>query len=90
MEIFYLIFNKLELGDSMLVRIFFFLIGFGLTVIGAVYVISYCNLMTVGYNFLEYAQFIIRRIECQYFIIGLFLIFLSLYIPGGKKNELHL
>lgn len=74
----------------MLARVFFFLIGFGLTVIGSVYMISYCNLMTVGYNFSEYVHFIVRRIECQYFVIGLILIFLSLYIPGGKRNELHI
>ncbi len=71
-------------------RVFIFLIGFGLTVIGSVYLISYCNLMTVGYNFKEYVQFIIRRIECQYFTIGMILIFLSLYTPGGKKYELHI
>lgn len=64
--------------------------GFGLTTIGAVYIISYCNLMTMGYNFSEYVQFIVRRIECQYFIIGLFVIFLSIYTPGGRKYELHL
>lgn len=46
--------------------------------------------MTVGYNFKEYVQFIIRRIECQYFMIGMLLIFLSLYTPGGKKYELHI
>jgi len=71
-------------------RVFAFLVGFGLSIIGAVYIISYCNLMTVGYNFKEYVQFIIRRIECQYFLIGLFLISLSIYTPGGKKYELHI
>lgn len=83
-------FNKLTLGDIKLARVFFFLIGFGLTVIGSIYIITYCNLMTVGYNFHEYVQFIIRRIECQYFLIGLLIIFLSLYTPGGKKYELHI
>lgn len=78
------------MGDVYLSRIFIFLIGFGLTVIGAVYIISYCNLMTIGYNFSQYVQFIIRRIECQYFVIGLILIFLSLYTPGGKRYELHI
>lgn len=73
-----------------MMRIFSFLIGFGLTVIGAIYIISYCNLMTVGYNLKQYVHFIIRRIECQYFVIGLVLIFLSLYTPGGRKYELHI
>ena len=73
----------------MLIRIFFFLIGFGLTIIGFVYVISYLNLLTIGYNFLEYVNFIFRRIECLYTLLGLLLIFLSIYLPGGNY-ELYL
>lgn len=74
----------------MLLRIFFFLIGFGLTVIGSVYTISYLNLLTVGYNFFEYVNFIIRRIECIYTLIGIGMILLTIFIPGGKKYELHI
>lgn len=72
-----------------MVRIFVFLIGFGLTVIGCVYSISYLNLLTLGYSFLEYVQFIMKRLECLYTIIGILIIMLDLYIPGGK-NELYL
>lgn len=72
-----------------MVRIFVFLIGFGLTVIGCVYSISYLNLLTLGYSFLEYVQFIMKRFECLYTIIGIIIIMLDLYIPGGK-NELYL
>ena len=60
-------------------RIFLFLVGFGLTTIGLVYIISYLNLITIGYNFIEYVNFIIRRIECIYAILGITLIILSLY-----------
>lgn len=74
----------------MLIRIFFFLIGFGLTIIGFVYIISYLNLLTIGYNFLEYVNFITRRIECLYAPIGFFVILLTIYLPGGKKYELHI
>lgn len=74
----------------MLVRIFFFLIGFGLTVMGFVYIISYLNLMAIGYNFLEYVNFISRRIECLYALFGIIIILLTLFLPGGKKYELHL
>ena len=70
-------------------RIFVFLIGFGLTVIGFVYMISYLNLLSLGYNFLEYVQFIVRRLECMYSVIGILIIVLYLYIPGGK-HELYL
>lgn len=74
----------------MLNRIFFFLIGFGLTVIGFVYIISYLNLLTIGYNFLEYVKFIIRQFECLCAVIGIFIMILSVMLPGGKYNELHL
>ena len=70
-------------------RIFFFLVGFGLTIIGSIYIICYLNLLTIGYNFGEYVNFISRRFECYYVIIGLIIMMLSLLL-GGKKNELYL
>ena len=74
----------------MLIRIFFFLIGFGLTIIGSVYIISYLNLLTIGYNFSEYVNFISRRIECINALVGIILICLTIFVKGGDKNELHL
>ena len=74
----------------MLFRIFMFLVGFGLSIIGFVYIISYLNLLDVGYNFLYYVNFIIRRIECLYAPIGILIVFLSLYMPKGGNNELHI
>lgn len=69
-------------------RFFFFLVGFGFTLIGSIYIIIYLNLTTIGYNFLEYVKFIIRRPECLIFIIGIILIVLSL--PREEKDELHI
>lgn len=74
----------------MLARIFFFLIGFGFTVVGFVYIITYLNLLTIGYNFLEYVNFIIRRIECLYSVFGILIILMTLFLPGGKKYELYI
>lgn len=71
-------------------RIFFFLVGFALMVIGNTFLILYLNLLTIGYNFLFYVNFIIRRIECYYSIIGLIIIILALTIKGDKKNELYI
>lgn len=72
-------------------RLFSFLVGFGLSVLGFVYIISYLNLMSLGYNFTEYAQFICSRPECLVGPIGLLIIFLAIFIPGGEKqDELHL
>ncbi len=72
----------------MLLRIFLFLFGFGLTTIGCVYIISYLNLLNIGYNFLEYVNFIIRRIECLNAPIGIIIIIISMAIGG--KYELYL
>lgn len=71
-------------------RLFIFLLGFGLSVIGFIYIISYLNLMALGYNFEEYAHFIVSKAECLIGPIGLLIIFLVIFIPGGEKNELHL
>ncbi len=70
----------------MLMKIFLFLLGYALTVIGFVYLISYLNLMYIGYNFFEYVYFILRRLECYYVVIGIILICFSM----GGKNELHI
>ncbi len=75
---------------TMLLKIFLFLLGYALTVIGSVYIISYLNLMSIGYNFFEYVYFILRRLECYYVIIGIFLIIFSISFPIGGKYELHI
>ena len=44
-----------------MIRIFFFLFGFGLMTIGLTYIILYLNLLNIEYNFLEYVNIISRR-----------------------------
>lgn len=66
-----------------MLRLFLFLIGFGLTVIGFVYIILYMNLITIGYSFIEYVNFIIRRFECWFSILGLIIITIIVF-TGGK------
>ena len=72
----------------MLIRFFLFLLGFGLTTIGSVYIICYLNLFSIGYNFFEYVNFIIRRVECMNALVGIIVMILSLTIGG--KHELYL
>lgn len=69
-------------------KIFIFLIGFGLTTIGLVYIILYLNILTFGYNFFDYVNFIIRRIECLNTVTGTILILISFNLGG--KNELYI
>ena len=71
----------------MFLRGFLFLIGFGLTTIGFVYIISYLNLFSFGYNFFD-VNFIIRRVECLNALVGIVIMILSVTIGG--KNELYL
>lgn len=71
-------------------RIFFFLLGFGLMTIGFVYLILYLNILSVGYNFLYYVNFISRRVECYFTIIGFIILNLSIYIKGDRKYGLYL
>lgn len=73
----------------MIARIFFFLIGFGLSVIGFTYIISYLNLFTLGYSLKEYLSFIMTRYECIIAIIGLLIITLSIF-KGGTKIDIRL
>ena len=60
-------------------KLFCLIIGFIFTVIGLTYIICYLNLLTAGYNFLEYVNFISKRLECIIFIIGLLLIFIMIF-----------
>ena len=73
-----------------MLRIFFFLFGFGLMVVGFTYIILYLNLFSVGYNFSEYVNFIFSRLECYFTLIGLIILVLSLFIKGEDIYELYL
>lgn len=70
-------------------RTFFFLLGFGLTVMGCTYWMIYLNLFTVGYTFKEYFFFCMKRIECIYALGGFFIMTLSCFWKG-ERNDLYL
>lgn len=72
----------------MFIKSFIFLFGFGLCIISISFIIIYLNLFTIGYSFIDYINFISRRIECINIFVGLFLIYLS-YLYGGK-DELYI
>ena len=71
-------------------RIFLFLIGFGFVVIGLSNIILYLNLLTIGYNFYEYVNFIIKSNLLYLVIIGIIIIVLTLINKGDRKYELYL
>lgn len=58
-------------------------------VVGFSYLILYLNLFSIGYNINDYVNFIIRRFECYYSMIGFIIILILLFTKGGKY-ELYL
>lgn len=81
--------NKIKIGGNM-TRMFFFLLGFGLMVIGFTYIITYMNLMSMGYGLLDYLKFIFYRVECQFSLIGLILVSIIILTKENEKNDLHI
>ena len=75
---------------DIMLRVFFFLIGFGLSTIGFCFVILYLNLLTIEYNFIDYVKFIIKRPECILGIVGFIIMTISIISKGEDKNELYL
>ncbi len=71
-------------------RIFFFLLGFGLMTIGFVYIILYLNLLSIGYNFSYYVNFITSRVECYFSLIGFIILNLAIYLKGDPKYGIYL
>ena len=66
-------------------RIIIFLVGFGLSIIGFIYIIAYLNYLAIGYSFTDYFNFIITRIECIQALIGLILITIAIFMKGEKN-----
>lgn len=73
-----------------MIRVFFFLFGFGFTTLGFSFMILYLNLFTIGYNFYDYVNFIIRRPELYFGIFGFIIMTISIITKGDEKNELYL
>ena len=62
-----------------MIRFFLFLIGFGFSIIGCMYIILYLNYLTIGYTMLDYLSFISRRFECLLAIVGIILIAIAIF-----------
>lgn len=60
-----------------LIKYISLLIGIILSSIGLFFFILYLNLLVMGYSFFIFVNFIIRRVECYFLIIGIILIYVS-------------
>lgn len=67
-------------------RFFFFLFGFGIMVIGLVFIILYLNLLSIGYKFSEYVNYISKSPICYFSLIGFIIMNLSIYLKGDIKH----
>ena len=65
-------------------RIILFLVGFGLSIIGFMYIIAYLNYISIGYSFIDYLKLIITKIECLLAPLGLILIIISIFMGSDK------
>ncbi len=73
----------------MLIKIFLFLLGFGLMTIGFSTLILYINLFSFGYNFKEYVSYVVKIPEFYYLLIGFLLLNVSILLKG-EKDEKHI
>ena len=71
----------------MLTKIFLFIMGFGFMLLGLSTLILYINLFSFGYNFKEYINYIIKLPELYYFLIGFFLVNVSIFSKGDKNEK---
>ena len=69
-----------------MVRIFFFLLGFGFMVYCFSYFIMCLNVISIGYNFDLFVHFICRSPSSYLGIVGFFMILFSI-IPKGDKRK---
>ena len=68
-----------------MVRIMFFLVGFGFSIIGFVYIIAYLNYLSIGYSLTDYLKFILTRIECMISLVGICFINIAIFMKGEKN-----
>lgn len=69
-------------------KIILYIIGIIFTSFGIFFTIIYLNLLTMGYSFLEFVNFISRKLEFWFILFGIICITLSL--ERWIKNELLL
>lgn len=74
----------------MLFRFLLFTLGILLSSYGLTFIIIYLNLLSMGYTFLEYVNFIIRKGECILLLFGIFLIIISMFKRKEKKDDIYL
>lgn len=71
----------------MLYKIFLLFLGIILISYSLFFMIVYLNLLNIGYSLIDYLFFIVRRVECLIFIVGVFFIFIVMRKEKHEKNK---
>jgi hypothetical protein len=71
----------------MIVRVFFLIIGYSLSVSGGISLIAFLNLVTTGHGITQYLVFISKRPELYLFIFGMVIIWTSIYFPRSSVKK---
>ena len=71
--------------NSML-RFIIFLVGFGFSVVGFIYIIAYLNYLSIGYSFVDYLKTISTKFECLIAFIGIILINIAIFMKGDVND----
>lgn len=64
-----------------------YIFGFVFTLIGFITNILYINLLYFGYTFKEYMEYLIKSPGFIYFILGIILLNISIFIKGDKNEK---
>lgn len=69
-----------------MLRLMFFLIGFGLSIIGFVYIIAYLNYLTIGYTWENYLEIVIKKPECFIGLIGVLILVITIFTRRDESD----
>lgn len=68
-----------------MIRLFVYLVGFGISVVGGVAMLAYLNMMTPEQGWSGYFAYVRTKVECYLLPIGLLLMLGSLYFPYREE-----
>ena len=69
-----------------MMRFISFLIGFGLSIIGFIYIITYLNYLTIGYTWNDYLKLIITKPECLLAFIGIVILCIVIFTRRDEND----
>ena len=69
-----------------MIRIFFFIFGICLMIYSFSYIIICLNVFNIGYNFIDFVNFISSKFSTYLWIIGFIIVILTFIIKGDMRK----